>query len=61
MNVQCQSMTGFGAAAWNQGGPPVVILSMGHHHEQNNGKLAANEQWKSSSHPVRDRLVEAAC
>jgi hypothetical protein len=60
MNIQYQSMTGFGATAWNHGGPPVVILSMGHHPPQNNSPSAVEEPRKSTSSPVRDGLVEAA-
>ena len=49
MNIQYQSMTGFGAMAWNHGGPPLFVPATHHLHEQKTGKRAVLKSGEPAS------------
>lgn len=57
MNIQYQTMVGFGPTAWNHGGSTVSIPSMRHHRGQANGKKETNGHKTSVPHPKEDHLV----
>lgn len=63
MNIQWQSMTGFGAMAWNHGGPPLVVPATRHHHEQKQGEgPSLNQENRILAtahfpHSMRDRVL----
>lgn len=48
MNMNWQSMTGFGAMAWNHGGPPLIVPATRHHPEQKTGSRVVLESGESA-------------